>query len=334
MPTAECFFLDVGQGSCQVVLLPTGDALVVDCGPNYAAEVPLRLLARYLNGQILALVVTHNHADHDGGAARLFEHYAPRIRKVCFLRDCRPDYIKLLSLARAEKQTGRFRGCVQRLECSSSTRPLYRDSANDIEAKILAPNFEENLSAEGKPNETSAVLLLRCGKCKVLLTGDSPFTTWQGIAERLGGPIVCDVCGVPHHGGGAGAKQPYGQSICATYGVVSVGTVNEYRHPAPETIHALTDAGMKVICTQMTRRCTDNLESCRTRPVPLVGPGLASRAEDRSQKGKSRNVACAGTVLVQLDHDSVVVRHYEAHRAYIMAKASRDQSFHPLCLPS
>jgi glyoxylase-like metal-dependent hydrolase (beta-lactamase superfamily II) len=70
----------------------------------------MRLLDRYLEGSIEALVISHNDADHDGAAARLFEQYASRIKHVCFLRDRPPRRINLLSLVVAEQRSGRFRG--------------------------------------------------------------------------------------------------------------------------------------------------------------------------------------------------------------------------------
>ena len=79
---AECYFLDVGQGAAQVVLLPDGGALVIDCGPARNVRSLYELLKRSLRGDIEALVITHNDEDHDGGTVDIFAEFGPLIRQV------------------------------------------------------------------------------------------------------------------------------------------------------------------------------------------------------------------------------------------------------------
>jgi beta-lactamase superfamily II metal-dependent hydrolase len=91
----ECYFLDVGQGSSNVILLGNRRAIVIDCGP--AAHVPLRLLHRYVD-QIVALVVSHNDSDHHGGAAGIVAAYPRAIDQVYFLQDRPVEQIGLYAV--------------------------------------------------------------------------------------------------------------------------------------------------------------------------------------------------------------------------------------------
>ena len=62
----ECYFLDVGLGSAQVIDLSDDSAIVIDCGPSY--PVLGELLQRRLGKRrIAAVILSHNHADHIGG---------------------------------------------------------------------------------------------------------------------------------------------------------------------------------------------------------------------------------------------------------------------------
>jgi hypothetical protein len=51
-----------------------------------------------------------------------------------------------------------------------------------------------------------------------------------------------------------------------------------------------------------------------------------------SGSGKTRNVACAGTVVAEVTDTSVVVRQYEVFQESLMMRAQSDEKFHPLCL--
>ncbi len=61
----EVFFLDVGQASCNIILLGDRRAIVIDSGSG-KGSLPLKFLKRCRVDRIAALVVTHS--DHIGGA--------------------------------------------------------------------------------------------------------------------------------------------------------------------------------------------------------------------------------------------------------------------------
>jgi len=44
----ECWFLDVGQGTSNIIYLGNGQALVIDCGPGYSKQA-MEFLGRYVN---------------------------------------------------------------------------------------------------------------------------------------------------------------------------------------------------------------------------------------------------------------------------------------------
>jgi beta-lactamase superfamily II metal-dependent hydrolase len=59
-----CYFLDVGQGTSNIVYLGDGRAVVIDGGVS--SGVPLQFLNRYVKA-IEALVISHNDKDHQPG---------------------------------------------------------------------------------------------------------------------------------------------------------------------------------------------------------------------------------------------------------------------------
>ena len=78
----ELHVLDVGHGTCSVVRAPGLPALVFDAGSldrhRVAGEALLPLLARWEAAEVV-IGVSHAHADHTSGLARLVERYPPHL---------------------------------------------------------------------------------------------------------------------------------------------------------------------------------------------------------------------------------------------------------------
>jgi len=64
----KVLFVDVGQGTCQIILLGGRRAIIIDAGAS--ADVPLRTLRLFRIETIELLIVSHSHADHSGGFAK------------------------------------------------------------------------------------------------------------------------------------------------------------------------------------------------------------------------------------------------------------------------
>jgi competence protein ComEC len=355
MIVAECYFLDVGQGASQVVALADGSAILIDCGPS--AQVLLDLLHQLGVNRIAALLITHNHTDHVGGIPEVVVQYRGAIDRIFFLQD-RPA---------PELERGRFYSfLMDEWQQRNIPEPsplmrhpllpwLYSQPTDTPTAAIrieaLFPDFFQNIcgQARGEPNATSAILRLHCGRSTILFPGDANAAAWLLVSEKTGHPVTCDILAVSHHGGQIvrsrrhdeveadfhAAIRPeldhlYGEVVRCRYAIISVGTGNVYDHPLPPHVESLRDAGARVMCTQITRRCCLAQEPLRPGIIPPRWPGRAEAQESRTNKGASRNVACAGTVLVQIGPDEVVVDRWQEHQQAIDEKLSRPEG-HPLC---
>jgi hypothetical protein len=170
--------------------------------------------------------------------------------------------------------------------------------------------------------------------------------------QRRVRPFKCKILAVPHHAGGVWLRQVkgeaqtvfearvrtdldwfYSQAVNAEYGIVSVGTSNQHKHPRPEVMGALQRANVVPICTQMTRQCCADLEAQRGRSLPLVLPSRSVMTRDVSDSNRSRNVACAATVLVELQDAAVVIQRFNDHQDMINRLANPHGGT-PLCRPT
>jgi competence protein ComEC len=345
---AECHFLDVGQGTSNVILLGGRRGIVIDCGVS--GRVPLLLLRRNVD-QIVALIVSHNDRDHHGGASDIIAAYPNAIDHVYFLQDRPVEQISLYGVVKRAMDEGQLLAAPVRLERDDAPRVVFSEPASDLSLELLFPAFVDNLDAQSaaQPNETSAVLLLSCGKRKIVFPGDSSIGDWRRIRGRLGGPISADILSVPHHGGNLALRRRrnesdadydtrvqrdllwlYSEGVRCRFAVVSVGTINQHGHPRPSTVSALRSSGAHVLCTQVTRQCHDDLEHLRPGVRRADYPSQSRGDPDFTGSGGSRNVACAGTVVAEIGSQEVIIRRFDEHQHGVDGLLASPDG-HPLC---
>lgn len=333
----ELYFLDVGQGTCQIILLGDRKAIVIDCGAK-RDRTALKFLLRYGVQYITRLIVSHSHDDHMGAAPAILGEYQDRIETIAFVKDhqfLRSDFWTRISQLLTEKVLKK----KQLIRLERSNRPQLLWSKPESRAKLMtySPTAAENLAADDaeKPNQTSAVLFFDVGENRVIFAADSQVEQWEEMQGKRSSPFPCKVLAVSHHGGTthetADSSRLYGTIVMPEVAVVSVGTSNSHGHPRKEVIDALRASGATVICTQITKQCSGDLESVRPgvlRPIDLIG--RSSPTAESTPSGKSRNVACAGTVLAKLTPESVIVERLEAHQTGVQS-LSNTNSGCPMC---
>lgn len=331
----QVLFVDVGQGSCQVILLGGGRAIVIDAGASPGTA--LRMLKLLRIDTIELLVVSHSHLDHSGGVAGrkpfqptevagILVSHARAIHRVAYVFDSQMRHrpfgrllVKLLKdrVYRKEQLTN--------IEASDNPMPLWFSADGYTALAAISPLAGDHLLAfdADNPNASSAIIELRHRGDKVVFAADSEFDQWRDVYRLRGEtPLTCKAISLPHHGGlmqGTPADLEWfcNQAIEAEVVVVSVATVNRHGHPREEVIHAVTASGSQVMCTQITEQCCDDLESLRPGVIGAIHhPCLSSSRPSVTRNARrSRNVACAGTISALLTEDGIAVERRDQHRA-------------------
>jgi beta-lactamase superfamily II metal-dependent hydrolase len=336
----EVYFLDVGQGTSQLILLGGQRAIVIDSGTSSDGPL-LRALQHYHVERLVRLVITHNHNDHVGGASRVLTTYTGNIDQIWFLDDHQLHgtrfYRRLRQLVDDEELDSDL---LIRIERGSQPRVLFEEGP--VRLQILSPTFFENAAAidADDANQTSAILLLDVWDTRIVFGADSWLGQWQKIRAEHGKPLECDILAVPHHGGNVGQANDggdlewlYSEAIQAEYAVISVGSNNRYEHPDEAVIRALRLSGATVICTQMTEKCCTKLEQVRhgmLSPLETIRDSV-SQAEFAANTRRSRRVACAGTVVAEINAQGVRIRGIESHQAAIANLATCEHG-RPMCV--
>jgi competence protein ComEC len=326
----EVYFVDVGQGTSNVILLGGRRAIVIDTGKR-AADLT-KLLHHFHVSELACLVLSHLDNDHAGCAPAMLTAFRGAVEKVCYPTDHRIHKTPFWEKLQDELDRGHLEAeQLCRLECQDRPKLLWRSTATKAELKIFSPTFGVNQLAMGAEdaNATSGVLVLTVGDRRVVFPGDSTVGQWREIRSRLGKPLDCDVIAVPHHAGviwpghweeaqaRAEMQWLYADAVRPGFAVVSVGTSNEYGHPRSEVMETLRTLGVRILCSQITSRCASPLEALRPGVISMHLPGRSSRSTLLTSAGNSKDLACAGTVGVEIGPDSLTVQRWRQHRAAV-----------------
>lgn len=226
---------DVGQGDALVLRAGPTAAVVVDAGPEAAATDAC--LDRLEVTSVPLLVLTHFHADHVGGVAGVAEGREVDAVEGTALRDP-VDGAREVARAVGGDPVPAAYGLTRRVGEVTLQTVWPRPGAGPVDP------------GESAPNNASVVLVAEVAGVRVLLTGDVEPSAQSALARDLAGLRV-DVLKVPHHGS-RHQDLDWLTSLGARLALVSVGEDNDYGHPAPDLLAALSAAGASVWRTDVS----------------------------------------------------------------------------------
>lgn len=219
-------FIDVGQADS--ILLEYGEEFLLIDGGNRDDG---KLLVSYLEQQgvrnLKAVVCTHAHEDHVGGLPAVLAVYpteavyAPTKTYASGVFDSFLKYVD-----------------QQGLEV---TIPLPGDTIalGDVVLTVLGP-----VKSYAETNNTSLVLKAVYENTSFLFTGDMEKKAETDMLDHWNDDSVfrADVLKVGHHGSNTSSGYRFLNAVMPTYGIIPVGTGNDYGHPHREPLERLDQA--------------------------------------------------------------------------------------------
>jgi competence protein ComEC len=257
----EIHMIDVGQGDAVAIRTPRGRWIVTDAGGgrgsgNAGPRVAIPYL-RMLGGDVALFIMTHPHDDHLGGAATLITRLAPDGVRDAAFAGTSASYREALAAA---KSTG---------VAWKRIRPGDSVVVDGVVATFLAPDSAWTAGLTD-PNLASAVVRVRYGAIRVLLTGDAEAEEEEWLLRQAPGLLQADVLKVGHHGSATSSTPEFLDAVRPRIALISVGGNNRYRHPSPGVIAALESRGARVLRTDRSGTIVlrTDLAGTRMEPVP------------------------------------------------------------------
>ncbi|MBA2566082.1 MAG: DNA internalization-related competence protein ComEC/Rec2 [Gemmatimonadetes bacterium] len=231
----EVAVLSVGQGDAVALLLPDGEALLVDGGPRDAVEAVVGYLHERGVGRLARVFATHPDADHTGALH---------------------DILQRLPADSAHDggQWGAGAPYRQWLEGSYAAGAGYRALAagerlrhGEVTIDVLWPDpgfagadpYWQDLAT----NDASLVLLVSYRRLRLLLTGDVGAEVERRLAAVYGDSLRSVFLKVAHHGSRTSSDQAFLARVRPRVALLSVGRDNRYGHPHAEVLARLAARG-------------------------------------------------------------------------------------------
>lgn len=252
----EIHFIDVGQGDSTLVRFPDGKTMLVDCGEEKESSGLVKYLTEVFNVHkvqaIDYLVLTHQDADHVGGAKAVLDAF--QINMVY-----RPMQLSDYDLEAGYPNTNNY--------AVSDTKTYYET----IKAVYNEPNCERkfiqaglqipgtnysvdfltplSVSATLENNNYSPLMMIKYNGAKFLLTGDAESKVETQAVNKYGEELKADVYKVGHHGSNTSSSAKFLEEVKPKYAVVSAGKNNKYGHPTKKVLDRLNNVGAEVLTT-------------------------------------------------------------------------------------
>lgn len=239
----QLYFLNVGQGDSELVVLPGGAKILVDSGPpNQKIFQELSKILSPFDRTIDLISYSHAQQDHMGSLPEVIERY----KAGALISNGEGNTIGAYKALKenAERQN------LPSIILARGDKIRYRSSV----IHILNPTpCLDTKCPNVDLNENSLVLLLESSSTTALFTGDVGKQTEKNLIRyiREDSPIresFIDILKVAHHGSKYSSSKEFLEATSPKIAVIGVGK-NSYGHPAKQTLEQLEHYNIKTYRT-------------------------------------------------------------------------------------
>lgn len=222
--------LDVGQGLA-VVLRTRSHALLYDTGPRFSKEADSgnRVILPYLRAtgipRLDGVIVTHDDADHSGGAITVLNGIP-----VGWLASSLPAGSPILSHA------------ARAVPCYGGQSWVWDGVRFDMLHPALASYQDRTL----KDNARSCVLKVSAAHGSVLLPADIERASEGELVDRDPSALAATVLVAPHHGSKTSSTEAFLEAVHPAATVFTVGYLNRFGHPKPAVVERYRQLGSEL----------------------------------------------------------------------------------------
>ena len=230
--TLDIYFLDVGQGDSELIILPGNIKILIDGGPDKGVLFELAEIIPKTDRYIDLVVMTHAQTDHFGGLLDVVERYKIGAFVTSGREGKSEVWDEFLNLLKEKK--------VPVVLVGAGDLISYRNSS----VAVLSPDKESLISEE--INESSVILGLNSEGIVALFTGDMGFETENRLVEKY--DMDTDVLKVPHHGSKFSTGLNFLAEATPKISVIEVGK-NRFGHPTEAALSRLRSIGSSIYRT-------------------------------------------------------------------------------------
>ncbi len=238
MVSDQVWFFSVGQGDATLIRSRRGQNILIDTGkPGTGWQVLLPALDALGIRQLDALILTHGHLDHAGGAGELL-----RTGRVKLLLVAKLEAHAILTTGGQDNLTNNLVAQADKLGIPWATlsehQTLILNQSDQLQV-LSADDLSSLTPPSDDLNEWALNFRLDLNGHSLLLMSDSTPVVEQAL---LTDPRIVDneILKVAHHGSRSTTLVTFLDQVQPDLAIISVGP-NTYGHPAPELLERLEE---------------------------------------------------------------------------------------------
>ena len=231
---SKIYFLNVGQGDSELVVLPNNVKVLIDGGPDNKVLNELSQNISSYDRYIDLVILSHAQLDHFGGLIRVVKNY----KIGAFIFNGRNG----TSAAYKDLENEIKQNKIPVITLSQNDKINYLDN----KFEILSPS--KKLLEDKNLNNTVLVIKFTGNNESVLFTGD----IGKNIEDDLigSGNLKSDILKVAHHGSKYSSAQEFLDFVSPKISVIEVGK-NSYGHPNPSVLNRLKEVNSRIFRTDI-----------------------------------------------------------------------------------
>ena len=240
---------DAGQGDCIVIQTPEDKNIIVDCGNSangydFGEKTLSQFLRRKGIKKIDLLILTHNHADHIGGAGYIISNF--QIGTLVYSSNGmdQPMAADIYNIASRKN--------VKTHEASAGD---VIDGLGEVKIYFLFPELTRTANVtndmQGNLNNSSVVFLLKYKEAEILFTGDIEAEAEKHLALKYGKFLSADILKSAHHGSKTSSTSEFLSLVNSEAVLVSCGINNKFGHPSAEVMQRYRFTGAEICRTDL-----------------------------------------------------------------------------------
>lgn len=228
--TLEVTFLDVGQGDAIYIQTPNNKHVLIDAGrwtpgTNSGKEVIIPYLKSLGVSKLDAMILSHPHADHIGGASEIILEFPVDTIYQSDVNYNSELYETFMELADEKKIPVIYPKAGDILSIDPSIRMFVLGPVRNL--------FNSN------PNNRSLVIKLVYGDTSILFSGDAEREQEEILVSMYKDFLDSDLYKVAHHASNTSSTIEFLNYVEPDISVASLGLRNKFRHPGSETVSRL-----------------------------------------------------------------------------------------------
>jgi len=215
-------FIDVGQGSSELIILPNNNTILIDGGERDQSGSVLATLQEHGVSTIDVVVATHPHDDHIGGLIDVINNV--EVGEVL-------DSGQIHTTQTFEDFLDAIDSKQIPLRQVRQGEEIDLDPTVDLEVLNPPTSLPNGADDESMFSDNSVVIKLTYGEFRALFTGDMEETNEARLSASSSIDLDSDVLLAGHHGSATSSTTAFLNKVKPEVVIISVGANNSYGHP-------------------------------------------------------------------------------------------------------